>query len=38
VKKLKTLLFITVGVILVLTMIKGYYESIGEEKEQALEY
>ena len=38
VKKLKTLLFITVGIILVLTMIKGYYESIGEEKEQALEY
>ena len=32
------LLFITVGIILVLTMIKGYYESIGEEKEQALQY
>ena len=37
-KKLKSILFITVGIVLVLTMIRGYYESIGEEKEQSLEY
>jgi hypothetical protein len=32
------LLFVVVGVVLVLFMIKGYYESIGQEKEQALTY